>query len=143
MIKRFGQYVRPTRNGSFFYIFFLSCLGMSPGPHLEGMHCPEGPHGFTPRTTSRLGSWAGDHMPFPCRCGAEEHVEAVKKLQNSAKLLQKVTYSAEDGEGSPGVGSPDPTPPPSRLCSSSERGGRGERSGGRMATRVLLLLSAE
>ncbi|KAB0397701.1 hypothetical protein E2I00_019150, partial [Balaenoptera physalus] len=29
------------------------------------------------------------HEPFSCRCGAEDHVEAVKKLQNSSKLLQK------------------------------------------------------
>lgn len=73
-------------------------------------------------------------MPFACRCGAEEHAEAVRKLQNSTKLLQKVTDSSEDGEGSRGVGSPDLTPPPSGLRSSSERGGRGERSGGRTAS---------
>lgn len=36
------------------------------------------------------GSWAALHGPFTCRCGAEDHVEAVKKLQNSTKLLQKV-----------------------------------------------------
>uniref|UniRef100_A0A8C8YX51 Alanyl-tRNA editing protein Aarsd1 n=1 Tax=Prolemur simus TaxID=1328070 RepID=A0A8C8YX51_PROSS len=54
------------------------------------------------------------------KCGAEDHVEAVKKLQNSTKLLQKVIYSMERGEGVgsarlPAVSQP-PFQPVSHVC---------------------------
>lgn len=47
------------------------------------------------------GSWETGQVStnLSCRCGAEDHVEAVKKLQNSTKLLQKVIDSMEGGVG--------------------------------------------
>lgn len=99
MVKRFGELVRPTQNGLFFYILFLSPFGMCPGPHLEGDKLSRKALWIDAHTKSSLGTWAGDHTPFSCRCGVEDHVEAVKKLQNSTKLLQKVIYSTENGEG--------------------------------------------
>lgn len=46
------------------------------------------------------GQRGGSPLTLCPRCGAEDHVEAVRKLQNSTKLLQKVTHPRAGGEGS-------------------------------------------
>lgn len=86
-----------------------------------------------------LGSWAALHGPFTCRCGAEDHVEAVKKLQNSTKLLQKVVIPcrAESAWALPGIGSRTRPLRPSR-CAVCQRGGWREGSGRRRRCLVLL-----
>lgn len=61
-------------------------------------------------------------------------MEAVKKLQNSNKLLQKVIYPWRVARvwALPGKGSPDSAPPPNWMCSmlvGSDWGGEGWRDG--------------
>lgn len=51
-------------------------------------------------------------MDLSCRCGAEDHVEAVKKLQNSSKLLQKVIMGDGEGVGCAWNGLPGLSPSP-------------------------------
>lgn len=63
-----------------------------PESHLEGDTPSRGALLIYAQHQKQLGNWGGLHEPFSCRCGAEDHVEAVKKLQNSSKLLQKVIY---------------------------------------------------
>lgn len=73
---------------------------MSPGPHLEEFTLLRRASWVYAQHQKQLGRQADLPGPFTCRCGAEDHVEAVKKLQNSTKLLQKVIdYSMEGGEG--------------------------------------------
>ena len=67
-------------------------------------------------------------------------MEAVKKLQNSSKLLQKVIYPWRVARvwALPGIGSPDSAPPPNWMCSmlvGSEWGGEGR--GGEMVVSLV------
>ena len=99
-----------------------------PGSHLEGDILSRGALLIYAQHQKQLGNWGGLHEPFSCRCGAEDHVEAVKKLQNSSKLLQKVIYPwrVERAWTLPEQ-APRLSPSPDRMCIVSAVRGRGRR----------------